>query len=56
MFWQQQHESPFSVTLKGVAAGRKTKVPFGPFMLVGALIGIMAGGPIASAYTSFTLG
>ena len=36
--------------------GRKTKVPFGPFMLIGALIGIFAGGPIASAYTSMTLG
>jgi len=36
--------------------GRKTRVPFGPFMLVGALIGIFAGGPIGSAYTSFTLG
>src|SRR3954469_1946326 len=36
--------------------GRKTKVPFGPFMLVGALIGIFAGGPLASAYTSVTLG
>ena len=36
--------------------GRKTKVPFGPFMLIGALIGIFAGGPIASAYTSLTLG
>lgn len=33
-------------------AGRKTKVPFGPFMLVGALVGILAGGPIGSAYTS----
>lgn len=36
--------------------GRKTKVPFGPFMLIGTLIGIFAGGPLASAYTSFTLG
>jgi leader peptidase (prepilin peptidase)/N-methyltransferase len=34
--------------------GRKTKIPFGPFMLAGALIGILAGGPIASAYTSLT--
>ena len=34
--------------------GRKTKVPFGPFMLTGALIGIFAGGPLASAYTSVT--
>ena len=37
-------------------AGRKTKVPFGPFMLVGAGIGIVAGHSIASAYTSITLG
>ena len=36
--------------------GRKTKVPFGPFMLVGALIGIFLGGPVASAYTSVTMG
>jgi len=34
--------------------GRKTRVPFGPFMLVGALIGIFVGGPVASAYTSLT--
>jgi leader peptidase (prepilin peptidase)/N-methyltransferase len=32
--------------------GRKTKVPFGPFMLVGVLIGIYAGHPLAHAYTS----
>lgn len=36
--------------------GRKTKVPFGPFMIVGAFIGIVAGHAIASAYTSVTLG
>jgi leader peptidase (prepilin peptidase)/N-methyltransferase len=36
--------------------GRKTKVPFGPFMLAGALIGIFLGGPVAAAYTSVTLG
>jgi leader peptidase (prepilin peptidase)/N-methyltransferase len=36
--------------------GRKTKVPFGPFMLLGALIGIFAGGPLASAYSSLTFG
>jgi leader peptidase (prepilin peptidase) / N-methyltransferase len=36
--------------------GRKTKVPFGPFMLVGALIGILAGHQVAHAYTSVTLG
>jgi leader peptidase (prepilin peptidase)/N-methyltransferase len=32
--------------------GRKTKVPFGPFMLVGVLIGIYAGHAIAHAYTN----
>jgi leader peptidase (prepilin peptidase)/N-methyltransferase len=36
--------------------GRKTKVPFGPFMLLGALVGVFAGHSIADAYTSFTLG
>lgn len=36
--------------------GRKTKVPFGPFMLVGGLLGILLGSSIASAYTSFTVG
>jgi leader peptidase (prepilin peptidase)/N-methyltransferase len=36
--------------------GRKTKVPFGPFMLVGALIGIFLGHTIGSAYSSATLG
>jgi leader peptidase (prepilin peptidase)/N-methyltransferase len=33
-------------------AGRKSRVPFGPFMLVGVLIGIYAGHPIAHAYTN----
>jgi len=36
--------------------GRKTKIPFGPFMLVGALIGIFVGHPLAHAYTSATFG
>ncbi len=34
--------------------GRKTKVPFGPFMLLGALIGILWGQSLADAYTSLT--
>jgi leader peptidase (prepilin peptidase)/N-methyltransferase len=38
------------VALRG--GGRKTRVPFGPFMLVGVLIGIYAGHPVAHAYTS----
>jgi leader peptidase (prepilin peptidase) / N-methyltransferase len=32
--------------------GRKTRIPFGPFMLIGVLIGIYAGQPLAHAYTS----
>lgn len=36
--------------------GRKTKIPFGPFMLAGALTGILFGQQIAHAYTSATLG
>jgi len=39
------------VIILAAGGGRKTKVPFGPFMLVGALIGIFAGHPIAHAYT-----
>jgi leader peptidase (prepilin peptidase)/N-methyltransferase len=41
-----------SVTIVLIRGGdRKTRVPFGPFMLVGVLIGIYAGHPIAHAYT-----
>jgi leader peptidase (prepilin peptidase)/N-methyltransferase len=31
-------------------AGRKAKIPFGPYMLAGALVGILAGQPIWHAY------
>jgi leader peptidase (prepilin peptidase)/N-methyltransferase len=33
-------------------AGRKTAVPFGPHMLAGALLALLAGGPIAAWYGS----
>jgi len=33
-------------------AGRKTRVPFGPFMLIGAFLGIFVGHPLGHAYTS----
>lgn len=33
-------------------AGRKTKVPFGPWMLLGAAVGIAVGEPLWSAYLS----
>lgn len=36
--------------------GRKTKVPFGPFMIVGALTGIFFGPDLAHAYISTTVG
>jgi leader peptidase (prepilin peptidase)/N-methyltransferase len=32
--------------------GRKTRVPFGPFMLLGALTGILAGDRLGDAYLS----
>jgi leader peptidase (prepilin peptidase)/N-methyltransferase len=42
-----------SIAIVALAGGgRKTKVPFGPFMLIGVLIGIYAGHPLAHAYTS----
>ncbi|MGZ6826701.1 MAG: prepilin peptidase, partial [Mycobacteriales bacterium] len=34
------------------SGGRKTKIPFGPFMLLGALTGILAGAQLADAYLS----
>ncbi len=37
-------------------AGRKTKVPFGPFMIAGAFVGIFAGHDLAHLYTSATFG
>jgi leader peptidase (prepilin peptidase)/N-methyltransferase len=36
--------------------GRKTKVPFGPFMLIGLLIGVFAGHDLAHAYTQHISG
>lgn len=37
-------------------AGRKTAIPFGPFMLAGALIGILWGQPLGEAYVRLVLG
>lgn len=34
----------------GVAAGRKTKVPFGPFLALGGLVAVYAGDAVVSAY------
>jgi len=38
------------VTRKGVAAGRKTAVPFGPFLALGALVGLFWGPQIVAWY------
>jgi leader peptidase (prepilin peptidase)/N-methyltransferase len=32
-------------------AGRKSKIPFGPFMLAGALIAVFAADPLVDLYT-----
>lgn len=36
-------------------ASRKSKVPYGPFMVVGALLAVFAGQPVAQAYLDFTV-
>ena len=36
--------------------GRKSKVPFGPFMILGALLGILFGTQLAHAYTTTLIG
>jgi leader peptidase (prepilin peptidase) / N-methyltransferase len=35
---------------------RRTAIPFGPFMIAGALLAIFVGGPIAGWYTEVVLG
>lgn len=35
--------------------GRKTKVPYGPFMLAGALLAVLVGQPLAAAYLRLTV-
>jgi leader peptidase (prepilin peptidase)/N-methyltransferase len=42
------------VLLLGGRAGRKTRIPFGPFMLAGALLAILVGEPLASGYRELT--
>jgi leader peptidase (prepilin peptidase)/N-methyltransferase len=40
------------IAMKGVSEGRRTKVPFGPFMAVGALIAFFVGSGLVDSYTS----
>jgi leader peptidase (prepilin peptidase) / N-methyltransferase len=38
------------MALKGVAAGRKTAIPFGPFLAFGGVVGLLAGEPVVDWY------
>ena len=40
------------VARKGAKAGRKTAVPFGPFLALGAVVAIYAGGPLVDVYVN----
>jgi len=40
------------IARRGVAAGRKTAVPFGPFLALGALVAVFAGQPIVDVYVN----
>jgi leader peptidase (prepilin peptidase)/N-methyltransferase len=40
----------FVIARKGAAEGRKTAVPFGPFLAFGALVGVFAGQDIVQSY------
>lgn len=40
------------VARKGVAAGRKTPIPFGPFLALGGVVGLLAGHELVQTYLS----
>jgi leader peptidase (prepilin peptidase)/N-methyltransferase len=40
------------VARKGARAGRKTAVPFGPFLALGGIVAVLAGQPIVAWYTT----
>jgi leader peptidase (prepilin peptidase)/N-methyltransferase len=40
------------IASKGMAVGRKTPVPFGPFLALGGVVGLLAGNEIVSLYLS----
>jgi prepilin signal peptidase PulO-like enzyme (type II secretory pathway) len=43
------------MTRKGTAAGRKTAIPFGPFLALGAVVGVFAGHPLVDVYVNHFL-
>jgi leader peptidase (prepilin peptidase)/N-methyltransferase len=38
------------IAARGAAAGRKTAVPFGPFLALGGVVALLAGDPLLAAY------
>jgi leader peptidase (prepilin peptidase)/N-methyltransferase len=38
------------IARRGVAAGRRTAVPFGPFLALGGVVALLAGAPLLDAY------
>jgi leader peptidase (prepilin peptidase)/N-methyltransferase len=40
------------IARRGAREGRKTAVPFGPFLALGALVGVFAGQPIVDLYVN----
>jgi leader peptidase (prepilin peptidase) / N-methyltransferase len=38
------------IARRGVRAGRKTAIPFGPFLAIGGLVGLFAGHPLVNVY------
>jgi leader peptidase (prepilin peptidase) / N-methyltransferase len=43
------------IARRGAAAGRKTAVPFGPFLALGALVAVYAGQPLVDVYVNHFL-
>ncbi len=43
------------IARKGASAGRKTAVPFGPFLALGAIVAIFAGQPLVDVYVNHFL-
>jgi len=40
------------IARKGARAGRKTAVPFGPFLALGGIVAVFAGQPIVHLYVT----
>jgi leader peptidase (prepilin peptidase)/N-methyltransferase len=43
------------IARKGASAGRKTAVPFGPFLALGAIVAVFAGAPLVHVYVNHFL-